>query len=135
MIRTHLYAMLFGAILCTIPAMKLAGWYGDIRVDRAVKAANELCEKNAKLTDGVTDALNKKLATANARHADAIGRLYDAAHRPPVSAIGNDGASYDNGLYYADRRAATAALDRAFIASKQAEQLTACQSFVKQERE
>lgn len=106
----------------------------------AAQAVNDQCAKDKALTSGVSHEYQIKLKAANDRLSAALGSLYDARHGDDKSsgisgsAGGRDGLSSAYGLYYADERAAVAALDRAAIATRQAEQLIACQGFIRGER-
>ncbi len=107
--------------------------------DAVVKTEREACAADQALTKGVSDGYQKNLTAANRRYADAVGLLYDASHKngcaiPSGAGVGLDAGAHDNRLYYADQRAAYAALERARIATTQAEQLTACQKFINGER-
>ena len=113
-----------------IPALVQSG------VDAAVKSERAACEADIKLTGGIADEYRKKTAAADARYADAVGKLYDATHNQPakpratVAAGGNNGAASGGRLYYADASGARPALDRALIATHQANQLIGCQAYI-----
>jgi len=108
--------------------------------EATAKDERAACAKDQALTQGVSHDYQAKLKAANDRLAAALGGLYDA-HHPQSTASGISGGTsgrnattYNNGLYYTDERAATAALNLAAIASRQAEQLVACQAFITKER-
>ncbi len=130
------------ALVAALLVWKATAWWYEGEIKDAVQTARAeeiaACTKAQAITQGVADATQTKLDAVHARYADALGRLYDATHgNAPAS--GNtqpsDEAATDNRLYYAHPSAARAALDRARIASEQAEQLVGCQAFLRAERE
>lgn len=112
--------------------------------DAALAAANAVSEKCAKdkaLTNEVSYEYQEKIKAANDRLAAALGSLYDVRHNKSGGTTARDAAgrrddgAADNRLYYPNERAAASALERAAVATRQAEQLIACQGFIKRERE
>lgn len=130
------------AIVAAMLGWKAAAMWYEGKITNAVETARAeeiaACTKAQAITQGVADVTQTKLDAVHARYADALGRLYDATHGKPP-ATGNtqpsDEAATDHRLYYADPSAARAAIDRARIASEQAEQLVGCQAFIRAERE
>ena len=104
--------------------------------DETAKAERSACRADINSSEEIHDDYQKKLAAISARHADALGRLYDATHAnrvPPDASAAEaraDGTS-NNRLYYANATAARAAIERAQIASAQAAQLGSCIAYVK----
>lgn len=104
----------------------------------AVKIERDECTAQQKLTQGVSDAYQKKLSAANARYNAATRELLsksrDGVPSSPGTAGGHDAASGTGRLYYADPSGALPAVERSFTATKQAGQLIACQEFIRAER-
>ena len=130
------------AIVAAMLGWKAAAMWYEGEIDDAVQTARAeeiaACTKAQAITQGVADATQTKLDAIHARYADALGRLYDATHSAAPTtgnAKPSDETATDHRLYYADPSAARAALDRARIASEQAEQLVGCQAFLRAERE
>ena len=104
--------------------------------DDTAKTERAACKADINSTEEIHDDYQKKLAAISARHADALGRLYDATHANRVSpdaaaAETRADRAEDNRLYYANPGAARAAIERAQIASAQAAQLGSCIAYVK----
>lgn len=110
----------------------------QIAVDAAVGKERTQCQSDQELIGGITYDYQIKLDSANSKLADAIGQLYDAKHSTPAApdvaaASSGDHAPSRNGrLYYADPTGAIPALQRAKIATDQAEQLIGAQAYIKE---
>lgn len=105
-------------------------------VDAAVKGERDACTAETQKLGGINAKLYKGLEKANNLYADAVGSLYDTRHIADPAAGVAGAAGSDNGaasggrLYYADPAGAVPALSRAQTATKQAEQLIGCQSYI-----
>lgn len=140
---------ILAALLVAVASWYLHSWRVDAlkakhgeeikaAVASAVTVERDACAKQQKLTQGVSDAYQKKLAAANARYNNAVRELLTATGNPASPTAGTaerrDAAPGAGRLYYADEAGAIPALERAAIASRQAEQLIACQDFIRAER-
>lgn len=142
---TKLWSQTLAFAVGFILAFKLVTWWtaADLAIERmrgerntaiAVNDERYYCAENQKITEGVSDGLRKRVALANDRYADAVASLWDARHQnsPAANRTGlNNGTAAGGRLYYADPAGAMPALKRAHIASQQAEQLIACQAFIR----
>lgn len=97
---------------------------------------NEQCAKDQALAQGVSNEYQIKLTNTTNKLNAALRKLREP--RPTTedsSTSGHDATSGSGRLYYTDPEHAVPILELAGIATKQAEQLIACQSFIKKERE
>lgn len=123
-----------------------AGWRKrDATVADEIKAAvhesvdkeRAACEKELKLIGGIADELQKQKDNTSNLYADAVGKLYDATHNRNKGAgftspaIGDSLPPRAGRLYYADPAGALPAIQRARIATDQANQLMGCQAYIR----
>lgn len=133
------------ALLSFSAGWKVTAWRYEAKIERinkqheadvgqAIAAANAECKKNQAITRGVSDELQQKLRTADARHADAIHRLlkHEAAKRLQLAgaAIGHDAGADGDGLPWPDSTDALSLIDLGAAAERQTGQLEACQRFL-----
>jgi hypothetical protein len=93
------------------------------------------CAEDQKKVQGVSNEYQKKLTSTTAKLNAALRRLHNnqtASNDRATS--GYNATSGDGRLYYSDPAGAVPSLERAAIATKQAEQLIACQNFIREER-
>lgn len=125
-----------GEITALKASHKLALDAKDTEKNNAITAERKACAANQAIAQGVSDDLQKKLRSADARHADTIHRLlaHEAAKRlPPAGAAGGrDAGAGANGFPGADSALVVSVIDGGRNAEKQAEQLTACQRFIRE---
>lgn len=96
---------------------------------------NAKCTEDQKKAQGVSNEYQKKLTSTNAKLNDALRRLRNSERKTDDrTSSGYNATSGDGRLYYADPTGAVPSLERAAIATKQAEQLIACQNFILEER-
>lgn len=99
------------------------------------KVLNTKCSEDQKKSQGVSNEYQKKLTSTNAKLNDALRRLRNSERKTDDrTSSGYNATSGDGRLYYADPTGAVPSLERAAIATKQAEQLIACQNFILEER-
>ena len=105
-------------------------------VNEAVNKERKECATEQESVGVLIDELQKQKNLANNQYADAIAKLYDATHSAGGSPAKSSATGSDNGvasggrLYYADAAGAIPALQRAKIATDQANQLIGCQAYI-----
>ncbi len=126
-------------LLVSYTAYSFVSYFTELKHAKELASLEETltakCTEDQKKAQGVSNEYQKKLTSTTAKLNAALRRLHDnqtASNDRATS--GYNATSGDGRLYYANPAGAVPSLERAAIATKQAEQLIACQNFIREER-
>lgn len=119
------------AILSAFITLQISSALYEARTTRMVEAERQICQANQKRTQEVSNALQKRLKATDARHAAYVSRLLRHELQSSSTASRRDAAAGGHGLPDAD----LGLLGLGAAAERQTSQLTACQEFIRKERE
>lgn len=120
---THIATALLGAIV----AWQWASYFHEIALNAEINKERLACSEAQKITQEVSNDLQKRLKTIDAGYADYISRLLRHEADKSSAPSGHDAATGSDGV----RPSAGDILRLGAIAEKQTSQLIACQDFIR----